>query len=146
MVLKKCRCGKLIPYGMTRCIDCQKKYKQQREEYYKSKEGKDKRNEYNRRYNKKRDPKEIAFYKSKAWRMLRDRYRRDKKYKCETPGCTRMGVEVHHKTPIQTVEGWYRRLDYDNLELLCTICHNNKPNHFKNSKKNNKKIEYKNAN
>lgn len=48
-------------------------------------------------------------------------------YKCEahlTSDCQRLAVEVHHKDPIQTPTGWNRRLDWSNLEAVCTVCHN----------------------
>ncbi|MBQ9991935.1 MAG: HNH endonuclease [Firmicutes bacterium] len=34
-----------------------------------------------------------------------------------------MAVEVHHTKPIQTEESWDKRLDWDNLEAVCTSCH-----------------------
>jgi predicted HNH restriction endonuclease len=39
-------------------------------------------------------------------------------------GCQILAVEVHHIKPIQIQEGWDLRLDWENLEAVCTSCHN----------------------
>jgi 5-methylcytosine-specific restriction endonuclease McrA len=36
-------------------------------------------------------------------------------------GIIKEGVEVHHKIPIE--KDWSKRLDYNNLILLCKECH-----------------------
>ena len=41
-----------------------------------------------------------------------------------------MATEVHHIKPIQTDEGWERRLDYDNTKSVCIECHNYYHNRF----------------
>ena len=61
--------------------------------------------------------------------MLSARYTQDKGYKCEV--CGAMATQVHHKKAIQNPDGWDRRLDYNNLELLCTRCHNARHDRFK---------------
>ena len=125
MLLKACRrCGNLIPYGHDYCKHCQPIIDRQKEEAKK---------ESNRRYNKTRDPKYIRFYNSSEWRVLSARYTQDKGYRCEQ--CGAMATQVHHKIPIQTADGWARRLDYGNLELLCTQCHNERHDRFKRRKK-----------
>jgi 5-methylcytosine-specific restriction endonuclease McrA len=86
-----------------------------------------------RRYNQKRDPKYLRFYNSLDWRTLSAKYMQDKQYRCEK--CKAMASQVHHKKAIQTPEGWELRLDYDNLELLCTSCHNKEHNRFVKRKK-----------
>lgn len=124
MLLKSCyRCGNLIPYGSAYCSTCAPIAEADREA---------RRLERNRYYNNKRDPKYIRFYNGIAWRTLSARYTQDKGYKCEV--CSKIGTEVHHKIPIQTAAGWELRLSYDNLELLCTRCHNNRHGRFKKSK------------
>lgn len=125
MLLKSCgRCGRLIPYGRTYCADCQAQVDQYREEQ-RQKYSK----ERNRRYNKKRDPKYSQFYNSKEWRTLaRTRLQADG-YRCRE--CGAIAAEVDHIIPIQTPEGWERRLDYDNTQSLCTSCHNAKHDRFK---------------
>lgn len=125
MLLKACnRCGNLIPYGSAYCKDCTPIIEAEREarRLEAKKEG-------DKRYNKTRDPKYVRFYNSVDWRSLSARYAQDKGYKCER--CKLMATQVHHKKPIQTPEGWELRLDYDNLELLCTQCHNDEHDRFK---------------
>lgn len=125
MLIKACnRCGRLIPYGSPYCPDCkvivEAETEARREEY---------RRNSNRRYNSKRDPKYTRFYNSTDWRVLSAKYTQDKGYRCEV--CNQIATEVHHVQPIQTAEGWDRRLDYDNLKLLCKTCHNEAHDRFK---------------
>ena len=128
MLLKPCnRCGLLIPYGVAYCKECEPIVKAEREARQQ-----ELKKESNKRYNKKRDPKYIRFYNSKEWRTLAERYTQDKGYRCER--CGDIATQVHHKKVIQTPEGWEKRLDYDNLELLCTRCHNERHNRFKKRK------------
>lgn len=126
MVLKACpRCRKLIPQGLPYCAACapiaeaERKAKQERRADYMSRK-------YNKAYNSRRDPKYLAFYRSKDWKMTSRGKLQDAGYKCEArlPGCTHIAVEVHHKVAIQTDDGWDRRLEWDNLEAVCTACHN----------------------
>ena len=129
MLLKPCnRCGNLIPYGSAYCKECTPIVEAEREarlsEY---------RKESNKRYNKTRDPKYVRFYNGIEWRTLSAKYTQDKGYRCEV--CNAMATQVHHKKAIQTPEGWELRLDYDNLKLLCTICHNEEHDRFKRRKK-----------
>ena len=79
-------------------------------------------------YNARRDPKYKAFYRSKPWRMLSGRYMQDKAWTCER--CGGLAVEVHHGVPIQTDEGWNRRLDVTNLVAVCVDCHNKEHRRF----------------
>lgn len=130
MLLKSCnRCGSLISFGSAYCTQCKPIVEAEREarrEYSKR--------ESNRRYNKTRDPKYVRFYNSIEWRTLSAKYMQDKQYKCETKDCKHLATEVHHKQPIQTSEGWGRRLDYDNLECVCLDCHNERHDRFKKRK------------
>lgn len=124
MLLKECnRCKNLIPYGHTYCSKCEiivNEIKEQKQKEYKRK--------CNRRYNKKRDPKYIRFYRSMDWKRLSAKYMQDKGYRCEE--CGAIATEVHHKIAIQTEQGWDMRLDYNNLELVCIKCHNKRHNRF----------------
>lgn len=119
MLLKTCpRCGKPIEVGRRHCRACAKQVAdrsatrdKKREKYY---------NKY------KRDPKTQKFYKSSAWKRLSRTYLQDIDYKCEE--CGALATEVHHKKPIQTPEGWIERFEWENLQGLCTKCHNKKRN------------------
>lgn len=129
MLLKSCgRCGSLVFYGTKYCKVCEPIVEAEiRERQLESKRASD------RRYNQKRDPKYIRFYNSIEWRTLAAKYSQDKGYRCEE--CDRIATEVHHRKAIQTPEGWNRRLDYDNLELLCKGCHNERHERFLRRKK-----------
>jgi 5-methylcytosine-specific restriction endonuclease McrA len=116
------RCKRLIPVGLQYCPDCKPQVEadleQRRAENLKKKTA---------AYNRRRSTKYGAFYRSKEWRTLSQAYLRAAAYKCEAhihPDCTGLAVEVHHKQHIQTPDGWVRRLDWDNLEAVCTRCHN----------------------
>lgn len=121
-IMKPCpRCKRMMPYGPAYCADCapiaQAELDAVRE-----------RNAQKRAqmYNRRRDPKYLAFYKSKAWKDQSRARLQSVGYRCEArlQGCQGLAVEVHHKKPIQTPEGWDLRLDWDNLEAVCTSCHN----------------------
>ena len=58
MLLKSCRCGKLIPQTMKICEDCERKQQEQSRHVV-----------YN---NTRRDKKAAAFYISKEWRAMRE--------------------------------------------------------------------------
>lgn len=124
MLLKSCsRCGNLIPYGATYCSTCKPIVEGEREARLL-----ESRRKSNRRYNKTRDPKYTRFYNCIEWRTLSAKYMQDVGYRCEK--CKTIASQVHHIKAIQTPEGWELRLDYDNLELLCTTCHNKEHNRF----------------
>lgn len=125
MLLKAChKCGKLIPYGSAYCEICKPIVEAEKEA--RLKEG---RLESNRRYNQKRDPKYIRFYRSVEWRTLSRKRLQDDGYKCVK--CGKIASEVDHIQAIQTPEGWERRLDYTNTRSLCLTCHNERHNRFK---------------
>lgn len=134
MLLKACpKCKALIPKGMAYCNTCapiaeaERDAKRERKAEYL-------RKKYNRKYNAKRDPKYLTFYRSKEWKTTSRTKLASVEYKCEArlDGCTKLAVEVHHIKPIQTEEGWHERLEWSNLEAVCTACHNGRhPNRHK---------------
>lgn len=68
-----------------------------------------------------------AFYQTKEWKQLRKQKFEDADGLCEEckkNGIVKIGKEVHHIIPIG--KDWSKRLDYDNLILLCKECHNQK--------------------
>lgn len=129
-IMKPCpRCKRLIPDGWNYCPDCKPIAEAEREA------AKARKAEYlQRQYNRKRDPKYLTFYRSKAWRATSRSKLQSVSYQCEgrLEGCQGIACEVHHIKPIQTPEGWDKRLEWSNLEALCTACHNGRhPEKFK---------------
>lgn len=129
MALHPCpRCKKLIPVGVNYCDACRPQVERQAAEAI------ERRAELKRKkYNSKRDPKYLTFYRSKDWKLTSRAKLSAASYKCEAKldGCTHLAVEVHHIKPIQTPEGWGLRLEWNNLEALCTNCHNKRHARFK---------------
>ena len=119
------RCKRLIPVGVPYCEACKPIAEAQAQEAIERRQAY-KRAAYNKAYNKRRDSKYLTFYRSKEWRLLSRTKLQACGYQCEAQlqGCTRLAVEVHHKEPIQTEDGWLARLEWDNLEGVCTSCHN----------------------
>ena len=123
MLMKPCpRCRRMMPYGPAYCQECAPivaaEAERIREENARRKAQK---------YNKSRADKYVQFYRSKEWKLLSKTLLQKAGYKCQahlSDKCTGLAVEVHHIIPIQTPEGWARRLDWDNLEAVCTSCHN----------------------
>lgn len=69
--------------------------------------------------------KYAEFYNSKEWKNLRNQKFYDADGLCELCKKNKIverGREVHHIIPIE--KDWSKRLDYDNLILLCNDCHN----------------------
>lgn len=132
MLLKQCRkCGAYIQYPATYCSKCLLIVEEER-----AKNRANAKSLADARYNKTRDKKYLRFYNSPEWRHLSNQYMVDVGYKCEM--CHKIATEVHHVVPIQTEEGWLRRLDYTNLMALCVNCHNEKHCRFKTNKNNGK--------
>ena len=64
------------------------------------------------------------FYGSQAWRSLRDLVFAEENGLCRwclEKGIVTAGKEVHHIEPID--KAWAKRLERDNLVLLCSECH-----------------------
>lgn len=123
MLVKPCpRCKRMMPYGPAYCEEC-KPLAAVELQAIKERNAKKRVSAYNR----KRDPKYLTFYRSKEWRTLSRAFLQSAGYKCQaklSTDCTRTAVEAHHVAPIQTAEGWERRLDWSNLEAVCIVCHN----------------------
>lgn len=116
------RCRRMIPVGQQYCEACRPVVEQQLEQY--RAENKRKKN---KKYNQARREKYAAFYRSKEWRTLSASFMQAAGYRCQAHAsdrCNGLAMEVHHVQPIQTPEGWERRLDWSNLEAVCTACHN----------------------
>lgn len=123
MTYKPCpRCTKLIPNGMAYCSTCRPIVEQAIEEK------REHNREMRRKKYKRRPPTKYAeFYRSKDWKNTSRAKLESVSWRCEAhidSGCTGTAVEVHHIKPIQTEEGWNLRLDWGNLEAVCTHCHN----------------------
>lgn len=133
-VLKPCpRCKALIPAGWPYCPTCKPVAEAEREAA-RERKAEYKRKQYNKRYNSRRDPKYLTFYRSKAWKLTSRSKLQAVGYQCEAKlqGCQGTACEVHHIKPIQTPEGWDKRLEWENLEAVCTACHNGRhPEKFK---------------
>lgn len=133
--MKECSgCRKLIPFGMSRCPDCQSKYDAELSARVRAQ-----KREQNRRYNSKRDPKFKKFYHSSEWKMLSAKVMQEAGYTCAICGRKAgqplddgrtVALEVDHIDPIQSQTGWQKRFDRKNLQCLCTDCHNEKHGRF----------------
>lgn len=70
-----------------------------------------------------------SFYKSKAWLSCREGFINSKHglcERCKSKGKYVAGKIVHHKTYItpENINDPYITLSFENLELLCSSCHN----------------------
>lgn len=110
-LLKLCRCGKVIKINKLHCDRCTDKNKDRHKIYDKY----------------KRDKECAAFYKSKAWRELRNvALVRDNGLcqHCLKSNRIKQADMVDHIIPIK--EDWLLRLNLNNLQSLCNLCHNKK--------------------
>lgn len=129
MLLKACpRCGKLIAYPRSYCEACAPIAEAERRERVAVRKGRG-----NAAYNRRRDPKYTRFYASPEWKRLSAARMNSAAYRCEE--CGALATEVHHLQPIQTDEGWERRLDWENLKALCLACHNKAHGRFQGRRK-----------
>lgn len=123
MLLKPCRCGKLIPQSMKMCEECEKRQQEQPSRHM----------IYN---HTRRDAREAAFYLSKEWRRMREciisvydnidiyaLYVEHEILSCEP---------VHHI--IELEEDWEQRLNPLNLIPLNQRTHNTITALYKKSK------------
>lgn len=109
-------CKRLIPYGKRYCDECI----QHVDEYRQSKRKSGPR---------KADPKYKAFYNSKEWRRMSRAILANAQWRCMD--CGGIACEVHHIEPIQTESGWEKRFDFANVVALCTKCHNERHERFR---------------
>lgn len=82
--------------------------------------------QYNKqvRHNKVNKPRAV-FYASKEWRSMRHQVLVSQHYLCQSckrKGIVKQGNIVHHIIPLE--DDWNKRLDKDNLEVICQTCHN----------------------
>lgn len=110
MLLKVCRCGKLIPQEMGICERCKAAAGSRHKEY----------NEH------RRNQTAAAFYVSKQWRKMRGNilaaYDYIDLYAYEVLHEIRRADTVHHIKELN--EAWERRLDITNLIPLASSTHN----------------------
>lgn len=108
MLKKLCpRCGAVMDYGRSKCPACARKRIVRKDE-------------------------QTKFYHSKEWKQLRAFVLQRDRYLC-TCGCGEFAEDVDHAIPIDTPEGWARRLDPDNCRSLTVRCHNRKHGRFSGS-------------
>lgn len=124
MVVKPCpRCKRLMPVGPAYCKDCAP-IAQAELEAIKERNRQKKIQNYNR---SRQGTKYYSFYNSKPWKLQSRAKLEAAGWKCQarhSEKCTGIACEVHHLKPIQTPEGWDKRLDWENLIAVCTSCHN----------------------
>ena len=134
-LMKSCTgCGRLIPYGSSRCPDCEEKHQERQQAA-----ARESKRERDRRYNQKRDRKLTAFYHSKEWQTLSRRVMADHHWTCDWCGLragqirddgTQVRLEVDHIIELSEPGGWEKQLDKTNLRVLCTKCHNLRHDRF----------------
>lgn len=73
----------------------------------------------------------LKFYRSEKWKRARNLKVQKEHGICEQ--CGKAGWEVHHKTPLtlDNIDNPSISLSLDNLELLCTSCHNSRRKYIK---------------
>ena len=110
MLLKRCRCGKLIPQAEKMCRECEKSMESRHMEY-------------NRR---RRDQRAAEFYISKEWRCMRQRiielYDNIDIYALYVEHEAMNCRQVHHIVELE--EDWNQRLNPFNLIPLSQRSHN----------------------
>ncbi len=131
MLLKLCaRCQRVIQAPNRYCDKCKEIVNKNIEEN---------KQQSMSRYNKTRDKKYKTFYNSKDWKLLKEAYKNKHPYcelcqeeaKKQNKYTIQLTEEIHHKEPIQTPTGWFRRLEWSNLIALCHIHHNMMHDRFK---------------
>ncbi|MGK0575518.1 HNH endonuclease [Macrococcus capreoli] len=83
---------------------------------------KQKHKEYDR---ERTDQQEVSFYNSKQWKDVRATVLQRDFYlcqQCKRQGITTFGNIVHHIVELK--DDWSLRLDMNNLETVCSACHN----------------------
>lgn len=118
MLCKLCaRCKRLTQQGNRYCQSCAELTEKQNNAN---------KAERNRLYDtSKRNRQSAEFYKSMAWRKLRESKLLNEHNECEicrSRGKATRAAHVHHIVPI--AEDWSKRLQYDNLLAVCQRHHN----------------------
>ncbi|MGX7039486.1 HNH endonuclease [Vagococcus fessus] len=81
------------------------------------------KDDYSKQYNKSRWKNKndyMKFYNSKQWKMLREDVLIENFYTCSQ--CGREGNIGDHIIPVE--EDWNKRLDKNNIQVMCQSCHN----------------------
>lgn len=85
------------------------------------------RKQTNKYYNKHERNQTIAkFYWSATWKKFRANVLKERLHLCEVhkaKGEIVPGDTLHHIIETNTVEGWERRLDRTNVQVVCRACH-----------------------
>lgn len=107
-------CNTKIPYGTTRCEECDSRFKEES----------NKRNNKNRYIRDKANYSYRLFYSSNDWFKKREEIY--KLYEghcviCRALGRYTVGQDVHHIIPL--LKDFDKRLENDNLILVCSLCH-----------------------
>lgn len=113
MLKKLCsKCGKVIPYGKSRCEVCEAKYQEQKKIYHKYYD------------NNLRNKVSQSFYNSTEWKNIKKViHNRDKGLctMCLNESKITFVEVVHHIEPLN--ENYDKRLSNDNLICLCNKHH-----------------------
>jgi|SRR5699024_9662790 len=82
---------------------------------------KEQQKKFNRNYDKKRDPKITAFYKSRQWERFRRTVLAEYHYLCQYKDCNNTANIVHHIVEVK--EDWSKRFERSNCIPVCHSCH-----------------------
>lgn len=125
-------------------VDSSNPYCSEHASLYDEQRGDSKQN-YNRAYNAfKRDKEANEFYHSSDWKDVRSMILQRDHYlcqECKRNGIIHQGNTVHHIIPLR--DDWSKRLDVDNLEVICPTCHNKE--HFEKGYSQQRKEKIKNS-
>lgn len=117
MLYKLCsHCNKKIPYGKSKCSECETTYKKERWQ------------DYDKRVRKNKDNKKYdSFYHSKSWLIVvdivKDRLKYLDIYSYYILHKIEYGNACHHIEPIKTQEGWNDRLNPNHVIYLTDTNH-----------------------
>ena len=109
----KINCNELIDFKETYCNKHKELINQSNKDY--------------ERYRTERDKTYIKFYQSREWKNLRKSVMLEQDGLCQE--CLRQGYYKAGKIAdhiIELKDDWDKRLDKDNIEILCHSCHNKK--------------------
>lgn len=118
MALKPFReCKKIGCHNLTRETYCDE------HKYLYAEDEKKRQQFYDRHIRDKRSTKHYQSKEHKLWSKEVQRRAKGLCQRCSTTDRPIIGTEADHIIPIRTDEGWNRRLDINNGQLLCHKCH-----------------------